>query len=74
MNIVLFKGKFDYNVVNLFMYEIFNLMKKKGHKVTIIDTCDSDGVHKLSNIFNTEIVDLVISPEFLIGHPNFHFE
>ncbi len=61
MNIVLFKGKFDYNVVNLFMYEIFHVIKEKGHKVTIIDTCDSNAAHKLSNIFNTEIVDLVIS-------------
>ena len=47
--------------VNLFMYEIFHVIKEKGHKVTIIDTCDSNAAHKLSNIFNTEIVDLVIS-------------
>ena len=61
MNIVLFKGKFDYNVVNLFMYDIFHFIKEKGHQVTIVDTCDSDGVHQLSNIFNTQIIDLVIS-------------
>ncbi len=61
MNIVLFKGKFDYNVVNLFMYEIFHVIKEKGHKLQLLIHVILMAAHKPSNIFNTEIVDLVIS-------------
>ncbi|OCL83067.1 hypothetical protein AAW30_01141 [Arcobacter porcinus] len=61
MNIVVYKGEFAYDVVNLFMYNTVHFLEKKAHNVIIIDTYASDGVTQLVEVFNTKIVDLVIS-------------
>jgi hypothetical protein len=61
MNILVYKDEWAYSVVNLFVENTVYFLRKKGHNVTIIDANNSDAINTLLNIFNTQIVDLVIS-------------
>lgn len=61
MNILIFKGQFAYDVVNLFTDNTVYFLKKKGNTVTVIDTFEDDALEKIIQIFSTQIVDLVIS-------------
>ena len=61
MNILVYKDEWAYSVVNLFVENSVYFLRKKGHNVTIIDANNSDAINILLNIFNTQIVDLVIN-------------
>ena len=61
MNILVYKDEWAYSVVNLFVENSVYFLRKKGHNVTIIDSNDADAINILLNIFNTQIVDLVIN-------------
>ncbi|MCG3682338.1 glycosyltransferase [Aliarcobacter butzleri] len=61
MNILVYKDEWAYSVVNLFVDNTIYFLKKKGHIVTIIDANSSDAIKDLLDIFNTQVVDLVIN-------------
>jgi spore maturation protein CgeB len=61
MNILVYKDEWSYSVINLFVENSVYFLRKKGHNVTIIDSNDADAINILLNIFNTQIVDLVIN-------------
>jgi spore maturation protein CgeB len=61
MNILVYKDEWAYSVVNLFVENSVYFLRKKGHNVTIIDANNSDAINTLLNIFNTQVVDLVIN-------------
>ena len=61
MNILVYKDEWSYSVINLFVENTVYFLRKKGHNVTIIDSNDADAINILLNIFNTQIVDLVIN-------------
>jgi spore maturation protein CgeB len=61
MNILVYKDEWSYSVINLFVENSVYFLRKKGHNVTIIDANNSDAINILLNIFNTQIVDLVIN-------------
>lgn len=61
MNILVYKDEWSYSVINLFVENSVYFLRKKGHNVTIIDVNNSDAINILLNIFNTQIVDLVIN-------------
>ncbi|MGJ0290210.1 glycosyltransferase family protein [Aliarcobacter cryaerophilus] len=61
MNILVYKDEWAYSVVNLFVENSVYFLRKKGHNVTIIDVNNSDAINTLLNIFNTQVVDLVIN-------------
>ncbi|WP_123377712.1 glycosyltransferase family protein [Aliarcobacter butzleri] len=61
MNILVYKDEWAYSVVNLFVDNTIYFLKKKGYIVTIIDANSSDAIKDLLDIFNTQVVDLVIN-------------
>ena len=61
MNILVYKDEWSYSVINLFVENSVYFLRKKGHNVTIIDSNDADAINILLNIFNTQVVDLVIN-------------
>lgn len=61
MNILVYKDEWSYSVINLFVENTVYFLRKKGHNVTIIDSNDADAINILLNIFNTQVVDLVIN-------------
>src|SRR5574344_296312 len=61
MNILVYKEEWANSVVNLFVENSVYFLRKKGHNVTIIDANNSDAINTLLNIFNTQVVDLVIN-------------
>lgn len=75
MNILIYKGQFAYDVVNLFTDNTVYFLEKRGNTVTVIDTFEEDALEKVIQIFSTEIVDLVISfgtaknPKLNTGEP-----
>ena len=60
MNIVLYKGKFQYNVVNYFAEELGKALIKLGHNVIILDLCRITELEITSFFLHNEI-DLVLS-------------
>lgn len=61
MNVLVYKGEFAYDVVNLFMYNTVYYLEKKGNNIILIDTTESNAGTKLIEAFQTRIIDLVIS-------------
>lgn len=61
MNILVYKGEFAYDVVNLFMYNTVYYLEKKGNNIILIDTTESNAKTMLIEAFQTRIMDLVIS-------------
>lgn len=61
MNILVYKGEFAYDVVNSFMYNTVHFLKKKGHKIILIDTFEPNAGTYLVDAFNKQTIDLVIS-------------
>ncbi|MFX4231061.1 glycosyltransferase family protein [Aliarcobacter butzleri] len=61
MNILVYKDEWAYSVINLFVENSVYFLRKKGHNVTIIDANNADAINILLNIFNTQVVDLVIN-------------
>ena len=61
MNILVYKGEFAYDVVNLFMFNTVHFLKKRGHNIILIDTFEPNAGTKLVEAFNTQTIDFVIS-------------
>lgn len=61
MNILVYKGEFAYDVVNLFMFNTVHFLEKKGHNIILIDTFEPNAGTKLVEAFNTQTIDFVIS-------------
>lgn len=60
MNIVLYKGTFNYNVVNYFVDELYNSLRKK-HNVEIIDLNNITYAEELINIIKDKSIDMIIA-------------
>lgn len=61
MNIVVYKGKFQYGVVDLFIDEIVKFLEKKVNEVIICDLLEENIMDKLIEIFSTKLIDCVIA-------------
>lgn len=61
MNILIYKGIFQYDVVNMFVDNTKYFLEKKGHNVILIDTMLPDAMTQLLKLFSDQIIDLVIS-------------
>lgn len=61
MNILLYKGQFAYDVVNLFVFNTIHFLKKRNHNIIVIDTLESNAGIKLIEAFNVQTIDVIIS-------------
>ena len=60
MNIIIYKGQFQYDVVNYFSEELGQGLKSMGHKVTIIDLRSTQPTELAYYLLNNDI-DLILS-------------
>lgn len=61
MNILMYKGTFQYGVVDLFIDEVHKGLIEKGNNVIIIDLVkDSNVMNKIIDTFSNKIIDFVI--------------
>lgn len=61
MNIVIYRGKYQYDVVNLFISNVIYFLQKKQFNVTVIDLKESDHMNQIIEIFSTQNIYCVIS-------------
>ena len=61
MNIVIYRGKYQYDVVNLFISNVIYFLQKKQFNVTVIDLEESDHMNQIIEIFSTQNIYCVIS-------------
>lgn len=61
MKIVVFKGKFQYGVVDLFIDEIVKELEKKVDEVIVCNLLEENIMNKLIEIFSTKLIDCVIA-------------
>ena len=61
MNIVIYIGKYQYDVVNLFISNVIYFLQKKQFNVTVIDLKESDHMNQIIEIFSTQNIYCVIS-------------
>ena len=61
MNIVIYTGKYQYDVVNLFISNVIYFLQKKQFNVTVIDLEESDHMNQIIEIFSTQNIYCVIS-------------
>jgi len=61
MNIVVFRAKFQYGVVDLFIDEIVKILKTKIDEVIVCDLLEENIMNKLIEIFSTKLIDCVIA-------------
>ena len=54
MNIVIYTGKYQYDVVNLFISNVIYFLQKKQFNVTVIDLEESDHMNQIIEIFSTQ--------------------
>ena len=60
MNILIYKGKFQYGVVDLFIDTIAEILEKRKHNVFLINLSDTDAMNKIVNSFTNQLIDCVI--------------
>jgi hypothetical protein len=60
MNILIYKGNFQYGVGDLFIEIISDILRKRGYQVIIVNLYDSDAATQIINLFSTKIIDCVI--------------
>lgn len=61
MKIVVFKGEFQYGVVDLFIDEMVKELEKKVDEVIICNLLEENIMNKLIEIFSTKLIDCVIA-------------
>lgn len=61
MNILIYKGDFQYGVINLFIENISITLQEIGHNTLIVDLREEESINQIINIFSTKIIDCVIA-------------
>ncbi|WP_157277852.1 glycosyltransferase family protein [Aliarcobacter butzleri] len=76
MNILIYKGIFQYDVVNMFIDNTIYFLEKKGHNVIIVDEKKekNNTLNKILETFSNTLVDVVIDFGAIGSHIKFNNE
>src|SRR5574344_1776578 len=61
MNILIYKGQFQYDAVDMFIDSTIYFLEKKRHNVIVIDLLENNAINKIIEIFTNKLIDFVVS-------------
>lgn len=61
MNFLIYKGQFQYNVVDLFIDKTIYFLEKKGINVTVVDLKEVNAMSQIIETFSLKTIDYVVA-------------